>query len=73
MTVLQCHAAGAVCGRVYPTAIGSILGQASGGEILVSWLLKELTQAGGDIEFGEPREMEMRGLTGTQRVFPVNW
>ncbi|MCI0850085.1 MAG: hypothetical protein J4N26_03900, partial [Chloroflexi bacterium] len=49
-----------------------IAGQASGGEILVSSLLKELTQAGGDIEFGEPQDVKMKGLSGTQRVFAVN-
>ena len=49
-----------------------IAGTAAGGEILVSSLLKELTQAGGDIEFGEPQDIEMKGLSGTQRVFPVN-
>ena len=49
-----------------------IAGQASGGEILVSSLLYELTDSAGDIDFGEPRDMEMKGLSGTQRVFPVN-
>ncbi|MCH8994985.1 MAG: AAA family ATPase [Chloroflexi bacterium] len=49
-----------------------IAGQASGGEILVSSLLYELTDSAGDIDFGEPRDMEMNGLSGTQRVFPVN-
>jgi class 3 adenylate cyclase len=49
-----------------------IAGTAAGGEILVSSLLKELTESGGDIEFGEPRDLEMKGLSGTQRMFPVN-
>ena len=49
-----------------------IAGQASGGEILVSSLLKELADSGGDIAFGEPRDVEMKGLSGTQRIFPVN-
>jgi len=50
-----------------------IAGQASGGEILVSSLLKELTASGGDIEFGEPRTVELKGLTGSQEMFPVSW
>ena len=49
-----------------------IAGKASGGEILVSSLLKELTDSAGDIEFGEPQDVEMKGLAGTQRVFLVN-
>ncbi len=49
-----------------------IVGKASGGEIHVSSLLHELTDSGGDIDFGDPRDMEMKGLSGTQRVFPVS-
>jgi len=50
-----------------------IAGQASGGEILVSSLLKELTASGGDIAFGEGREVELKGLSGTQHVYAVEW
>jgi class 3 adenylate cyclase len=50
-----------------------IAGQASGGEILVSSLLKELTDSGGDIPFGEEREVELKGLAGSHRVFTVAW
>jgi class 3 adenylate cyclase len=50
-----------------------IAGQATGGEILASSLLKELTSSGGDIEFGEPRAVELKGLTGVQEMFPVSW
>jgi class 3 adenylate cyclase len=50
-----------------------IAGQASGGEILVSALLKELTASGGDIEFGDGREVELKGLSGVQNVHVVNW
>ncbi len=46
---------------------------ANGGEILVSALLKELTKSGGDIDFGHARELEMKGLSGTQQVFAVDW
>jgi len=48
-----------------------IAGQAKGGEILVSSLLKELTESGGDIRFGDGREVELKGLSGSHRVFPV--
>jgi class 3 adenylate cyclase len=50
-----------------------IAGQAQGGEILVSSLLKELTESGGDIAFGEGREVELKGLTGPHQVFEVVW
>jgi class 3 adenylate cyclase len=50
-----------------------IAAQAAGGEILVSALLKELTASGGDIEFGDSREVQLKGLSGAQNVFAVNW
>jgi len=50
-----------------------IAGQAQGGEILVSSLLKELTASASDIAFGEGREVELKGLSGRHRVFPVGW
>jgi len=50
-----------------------IAGQAQGGEILVSSLLKELTESASDIAFGEGREVELKGLSGRHRVFPVGW
>jgi class 3 adenylate cyclase len=50
-----------------------IASQACGGEILVSSLLKELADGGGDIAFGEGREVELKGLTGIHRVFVVAW
>jgi class 3 adenylate cyclase len=46
---------------------------ASGGEILVSSVLKELTESDGDVRFGEPRELEMKGLSGTHAVRAVVW
>jgi class 3 adenylate cyclase len=50
-----------------------IADQAQGGEILVSSLLKELTESAGDIQFGEGREMALKGLKGKQRIFGVEW
>ncbi len=50
-----------------------IAGQAKGGEILVSSLLRELTDGGGDIAFADGRDVELKGLTGSQRVFAVQW
>ncbi|MDO8615442.1 MAG: protein kinase [Dehalococcoidia bacterium] len=50
-----------------------IAAQAEGGQILISSLLKELTESAGDIPFGEEREVALKGLSGTHRVFPVAW
>jgi len=48
-----------------------IADQAQGGEILVSSLLKELTDSAGDIQFGEVQEVELKGLAGLNRVYSV--
>jgi class 3 adenylate cyclase len=50
-----------------------VAGQATGGEILVSSLLKELADSGGDITFGDAREVQLKGLSGSQRVFAIAW
>ncbi|MCI0856444.1 MAG: adenylate/guanylate cyclase domain-containing protein, partial [Chloroflexi bacterium] len=50
-----------------------IASQATGGQILTSSLLKELTDSAGDIEFDAGKEIELKGLTGTQRVFAIGW
>ena len=50
-----------------------IADQAHGGEILVSALLKELTDSAGDIRFGEVQEVELKGLAGLNRVYAVEW
>ncbi len=50
-----------------------IADEAKGGEILVSSLLKELTESAGDLAFGEGREVSLKGMSGTQRVCSVAW
>ncbi len=50
-----------------------IAGQANGGEVLVSSLLKELTESAVGVTFGEGREVELKGLSGQHRVFEVVW
>ncbi len=44
---------------------------ARGGEILVSLLTKELVESAGDLAFDDGREVELKGLEGTHRVFGV--
>jgi class 3 adenylate cyclase len=50
-----------------------IAAQAAGGEVLVSSLLKELTESAADVRFGEPRELSLKGLSGTYQVHAVEW
>jgi class 3 adenylate cyclase len=50
-----------------------ICGEARGGEILVSSLTKELTDSSGDLDFSDSREVELKGLNGTFRVWSLAW
>jgi class 3 adenylate cyclase len=50
-----------------------ICGEAHGGEILVSSLTKELTDSSGDLDFSDNREVELKGLNGTFRVWSLDW
>jgi class 3 adenylate cyclase len=50
-----------------------IAAQARGGEILVSAPLKELAEGAGHVTFGDPREVGLKGLSGTHIVHPVEW
>lgn len=50
-----------------------IADEAAGGEILVSSLVKEIAEARGDLAFGEPRAVTLRGLDGMWRLHPVLW
>jgi class 3 adenylate cyclase len=50
-----------------------IADEACGGEILVSSLLRELVTGTGEFRLGEPREVELKGLSGTHQVVPVLW
>jgi adenylate cyclase len=46
---------------------------AGGGEILASSLVREIVEARGDIAFGPPRSVTLKGIGGTQLVHPVLW
>jgi class 3 adenylate cyclase len=50
-----------------------IAAQAAAGEILVSGLLKELTESTGDLRFGAGRQVALKGISGSQPVFAVEW
>jgi class 3 adenylate cyclase len=44
---------------------------AAGGEVLVSSVVKALTESAGDVHFSDAREVELAGLSGTQVVYKV--
>ena len=50
-----------------------IADQAGGEQILVSSLLKALVESGGEFEFGEAQEVELKGLSGAHEMFEVQW
>lgn len=50
-----------------------ICDQARAEEILVSSLTKELTDSSGDLVFSDNREVELKGLNGTFRVWSLDW
>jgi class 3 adenylate cyclase len=50
-----------------------ITSAARGGEILVSSVLRELTESAGDLHFGDGRDVVLKGISGVRRVFEVHW
>jgi class 3 adenylate cyclase len=50
-----------------------IAAEAGGGQILVSSLLKELTESSGEFCFSPGREVTLKGLSRTQVVHEVDW
>ena len=50
-----------------------VASEAYGGEILVSGVFKALVESAGDLEWGEPRVADLRGLSGNHELWPVIW
>lgn len=48
-----------------------VAGEAAGGEILASALLRQLTESAGDIKFDAGREVVLKGISGAHHVYPV--
>ena len=46
---------------------------AEGGEILVSEAVAEAVEECADLELGDPRDVQLKGLAGEHRVRPVDW
>ena len=49
-----------------------ITGQADGGEILVSESVRKAVDGVPDIDFGAPRDVELKGFQGSHSLYPVN-
>jgi class 3 adenylate cyclase len=47
--------------------------EANGGEILVSSVLKQLCDLSGEFDFGDGREVALKGLSDKRWVYPVVW
>ena len=54
----------------YAARVGSA---ASGGEILVSSLVKSLVEPSGSVLFEGPRELDLKGFEGPQPVYADSW
>jgi class 3 adenylate cyclase len=50
-----------------------IANEAKGGEIVVSSLLKQLTESTGDIVFGAVREVQLKGIVTAVDIHHVEW
>jgi class 3 adenylate cyclase len=50
-----------------------VANEAVGGEILVSSLLRQIVETMGDLEFGEPRQAELKGIGGAHTLYPIVW
>jgi adenylate cyclase len=48
-----------------------VAGHASGGEILVSDSVRDAIEGVSDIQLCTPREVELKGLRGSHKVYPV--
>ncbi len=48
-----------------------VAGAAAGGEILVSSLVKAIVESSGEFAFDPPRTAELKGIPGTQELYPV--
>ena len=50
-----------------------IAGEAKGGEILTSSVVKALADGSGEFMFDVPREVELKGVSQPQTLYPVVW
>lgn len=50
-----------------------IASEARGGQILASSLLKQIIESSEEFTFDEGRNLMLKGLSGTHRVYDVRW
>jgi adenylate cyclase len=50
-----------------------IAAEARGGEILVSRLVRELTEGASLFSFTDPTDVELKGLSGMHSLWAVRW
>jgi class 3 adenylate cyclase len=50
-----------------------VAGLAQGGQILTSAVVHEIASARGDLVFGEPAKVQLKGIEGEHIVFPLQW
>ena len=50
-----------------------VAARADGGVILVSQVVRELTESAGEFVFDDGRDVELKGLSGLHRLFAVAW
>jgi adenylate cyclase len=53
------------------TYAARIANQATGGEVVVSSLVHDLLAPTGEFEFGGPRVVELKGISGAHQIFPL--
>ena len=46
---------------------------ADGGQVLVSSVVRDITAPRGDLTFGEPRPVELKGVDGSHHVYDFDW
>jgi class 3 adenylate cyclase len=50
-----------------------IAAEARGSEILVSAMVRDLTESSGEFDFESPTDAELKGLSGMHRLSAVRW
>ncbi|MEE9422432.1 MAG: adenylate/guanylate cyclase domain-containing protein [Gammaproteobacteria bacterium] len=58
---------------IHVNTAARVAAQATGGEILVSPIVREIIEARGDLRFGVPRTVSLKGIDTGYVVHPVEW
>ena len=66
------HDSGDLFGR-HVVIAARVADLAEGGQILVSSVVRDITASRGDLTFGAPRSVELKGVDGTHQVYDFAW